>query len=561
MSVQAVAAGARRALGRGGRGRPSTLERAEALQEVSTTARGRLGDAVLDRADEVVHRAHDRLRLSGEHTVVALAGATGSGKSSLFNRLAGVELARVGVRRPTTSWTTACTWSPEGADELLGWLGISERHQVTRHSVLDGPARPEDEQLQGLVLLDLPDHDSTEVTHHVEMARLVDHADLLVWVLDPQKYADAAVHERFLRPMASHAEVMLVVLNHVDAVPRDQRQATLTDVRRLLGADGLGEVAVLATSALTGEGIGELTAALGERVSAKKALQQRLDADLRSAAAAVRGEYRGEGSAGELAHLDRGDQDALVRALAAAAGVPVVTRALERSLAARARNETGWPPTRWLHRLRRDDLRDLRLATAQGSGTLVRSSLPAASPVQRAAVDSAVRAVADEASVGFSRPWAQAVRSASTSRRDELTDALDQAVVGTDLDLTSRAWWWTPVRVLQWLLLGCAVVGLGWLLALAALGWLQLPLPDTPRTEGIPTPTLLLVAGLLLGVVVAAVSRVVARGFARRRSRAAARAMHTSIAAVAHTHVVVPVQAELDRHDRVGAALQTAARD
>ena len=38
------------------------------------------------RPQEVVERATGRLRLSADHTVVAIAGATGSGKSSTFNR-------------------------------------------------------------------------------------------------------------------------------------------------------------------------------------------------------------------------------------------------------------------------------------------------------------------------------------------------------------------------------------------------------------------------------------------------------------------------------------------
>jgi len=557
VSVQAVTAGAKRMLGRGGRAGPGTVERATALQEATTAARGRLDDTVLDRADDVVRRAQERLRLSGEHTVVSLAGATGSGKSSLFNRLVGIDLATVGVRRPTTSRTLACTWSPEGADELLGWLGISDRRQSTQRSALDGTTTADD-GLHGLVLLDLPDHDSTQVDHHIEMARLVDHADLLVWVLDPQKYADAAVHERFLRPMATHAEVMLVVLNHVDALPSAQRDDTLADVRRLLDADGLSAVPLLATSAVTGEGVEELTALLTERVAAKAALRQRLDADVRLAAEAVRAEHGGPDSSDADAGLDGHDREALVRALSAAAGVPTVARALERSVAARARQDTGWPPTRWVQRLRRDELRDLRLATADGSAALVRSSLPGASPVQQAGVDTAVRDVADRAAAGLARPWAQAVRRASTSRRDDLPAVLDQAVVGTDLDLTRRGWWWEPARLLQWLFLACAVVGLVWLLGLAALGWLQLPLPETPQTEGIPTPTLLLVAGALLGIVLAAVCRVAARVSARRRAQVAERAMTASVATVADTHVIVPVQAELERHDRVGAALQEA---
>ena len=86
------------------------------------------------------------------------------------------------------------------------------------------------EGLDGLVLLDLPDHDSTEVEHHVEVDRLVRMVDVMVWVLDPQKYADAALHERYLRPLASHAEVMVVTLNHVD-------ELTATDIGLFAWAD------------------------------------------------------------------------------------------------------------------------------------------------------------------------------------------------------------------------------------------------------------------------------------------------------------------------------------
>ena len=94
----------------------------------------------------------------------------------------------------------------------------------------------EDRALDGIVLLDLPDHDSTEVSHHLEVDRLVELADLLVWVLDPQKYADAAIHDRYLAPLASHQDVMLVVLNHIDTVPEARREAMVADVRRLLDA-------------------------------------------------------------------------------------------------------------------------------------------------------------------------------------------------------------------------------------------------------------------------------------------------------------------------------------
>ena len=135
----------------------------------------------------------------------------------------------------------------------------------------------QDTALDGLVLLDLPDHDSTEVSHHLEVERLVAMTDLMVWVLDPQKYADAAIHHRFLAPMASHKDVMLVVLNHVDQIPDGRRPAMIEDLRRLLEIDGLGGVPVLATSARTGEGIAELRAEIAKRVADKATTRNRLD--------------------------------------------------------------------------------------------------------------------------------------------------------------------------------------------------------------------------------------------------------------------------------------------
>jgi energy-coupling factor transporter ATP-binding protein EcfA2 len=212
--------------------RGDVVDRIDGLEDAARAARGRLPDLLVDEATTVAERAGARLRLSGDHTVVALAGATGSGKSSTFNALTGLELSATGVRRPTTSWTMACTWGEDDATDLLSWLGVPQRHQVQRNSLLDEPG--EHSGLDGLILLDLPDHDSTEVAHHVEVDRLVKLADLLVWVLDPQKYADAAIHERYLRPLATHQEIMLVVLNHIDQVAPNRRAAMVGDLQRRL---------------------------------------------------------------------------------------------------------------------------------------------------------------------------------------------------------------------------------------------------------------------------------------------------------------------------------------
>ena len=103
--------------------RDELVERLDSLESLLEVGEGELPSSVTERSSQLLEHAGARLRLSGEHTVVALAGGTGSGKSSLFNALCGLELSQTGVTRPTTSKAHACVWGHEGADALLSWLG------------------------------------------------------------------------------------------------------------------------------------------------------------------------------------------------------------------------------------------------------------------------------------------------------------------------------------------------------------------------------------------------------------------------------------------------------
>jgi GTPase Era involved in 16S rRNA processing len=532
-------------------------ERLEGLDAATSAARGRLDDGLVDHARGVVERASDRLRLSAEHTVVAIAGATGSGKSSTFNALTGLELAAVGVRRPTTSHTTACVWGEEGATELLEWLEIPARHRIQRGSMLD--TGREDASMQGVVLLDLPDHDSTEVAHHLEVDRLVKVADLLVWVLDPQKYADAAIHRRYLAPLATHADVMLVVLNHIDTVAAAGRETMVADVRRLLAADGLGEVPVFATSARTGTGIPELRAEIVSRVAAKKSARDRQEADIKAAARQL---DEATGSA-KAKTLSKERVVALEDAFAEAAGVPTVVRAVEQSTRMRANRATGWPITSWFSRLKPDPLKRLHLDLGRGGKQLTgrsRTSVPQPTQVQRARVDTEVRALVDEVSTGLTRPWAQAIRSASVSRLDDLGDRLDGALAATDLGAARIPGWAGVVQALQWLLIISAILGAGWLAALAGMAYLQLPVPESPSYRGFPVPTILLVGGVVAGVLLALGCRVLVGLTARRRARSADRRLRAAIREVSDELVVAPVERELEAYAAVRDGLARALK-
>ncbi len=538
---------------------PDIGARIEGLDQAVAAARGRLDDALVEETTAVVERAAGRLKLSADHTVVALAGATGSGKSSTFNALVGLDLAATGVRRPTTSWATACVWGADGADELLEWLGIPERHRTVRDSMLDAgrSSKKPEGGLDGVVLLDLPDHDSTEVSHHLEVDRLVRLADLLVWVLDPQKYADAAIHDRYLAPLATHQGVMVVVLNHLDTVPEARRDAMLADVRRLLDADGLTDVPVFGISARQQIGIDDLKREIASRVKQKKATRDRMLADLRVAAEsldAATGRTQGRGLPPERVA-------ALEDAFAEAAGVPTVVAAVEESTRRRANRATGWPVTSWFSRLRPDPLKRLHLDLGadgkQLTGT-ARTSVPQPTQVQQARVDGEVRALADEVSQGLGRPWATAVRRASTSRLDDLHDRLDRALGGTDLGAARIPVWAGAVRVLQWLLILSALAGAVWLGSLAVIGYLQGPSPETPFLLGVPVPTLMLLGGVGLGILLALLCRVLVRMTARSRARRADERMRAAIHEVSEELVIAPMQAELAAHQDVRVGLDRA---
>lgn len=523
------------------------------------------GDGQLDAGEraaglEVIEKVRARTALRGGHTVVALAGATGSGKSSLFNLLVGADVAPVGARRPTTSRPTAAVWGEEDATELLDWLSVGQRHHVEADGgdgSADGRRDAQPGSLDGLVLLDLPDFDSRVLEHRKEAERILALVDVFVWVTDPQKYADARLHDDYLRALTTHNTVTVVVLNQTDRLARDAVGKVRADLVRLAELDGMKGLQVLTTSARTSDGLDGLRLRLAAAVAGQNAARHRLAADIRS----VAGRLRSDVADSEPALGDAADAE-LVDALARAAGIPTVVSAVERDYREEALSRTGWPFTRWVRALRPDPLKRLRLdkgdardntkalpgITASDVRTaLGRSSLPPATPAARAAVDLATRRVGDRAGEGLPAPWADAVADAATPPGPELGDALDQAVMRTPLRARDPLWW-TVLGYAQTLLALAAVVGLVWLVVLGVVGWLQLPEIGTPRVGPLPVPFLLLAGGLLLGWLVAIAARSAARVGARRRAELIDGRLRAAVDGVATERIVAPVREVLRRH-------------
>ena len=477
-----------------------------------------------------------------DHTVVALAGPTGSGKSSLLNALAGDNVAEVAVTRPTTSEALALVRG-EGAGPLLDWLGVRRRHHLADALAADGV-----EDSGGLVVLDLPDHDSVATDHRLEAERLVALVDLMVWVVDPQKYADATVHEQYLSGLAGHRDVLLIVLNQIDRLSPGERQACHADLQHLLAQDGLVGVPVLDVSATTGEGVDALADALADAARRRVAAQARLTADV----AAVAG--RVLAACGPPVRVGRASYDDLVDAMAEAAGVPVVVAAVHAARLRSARRATGWPPTRWLSKFRPDPIRRLHLGQPDS-----RTSLPKPGPAQLARARGAVRQYVDRAASGAPEAWVLSARRRTDVPAERMADALDSAVARTAVLPSRPPAWWRVTGVAQWVLLAVAVAGGLWLAVLAGAGYLRVPAPEPPSWGDVPIPTVGLVGGILLGLLLAGVARLLASVGARRQARAATARLRAAVAEVADRLVVEPVDEVMAELVRTREAAQLAA--
>ena len=534
------------------------------LIQIGSTRAGEGGfsEELLRDAQALEERAGERLRLSAGHTVVALAGGTGSGKSALFNQLAGHEFSAVGVTRPVTREPHACVWGTAGSGPLLEWLGVPRRFRYGRGSALDGG----EAAMHGLILLDLPDHDSVVTGDSTQVDRLVGMADLMVWVLDPQKYADAAVHQKYLVPLAGHSEVIAVVLNQSDLLTPAEIEECVGDLRRLLDSEGLQEAAVVVTSAITGAGLDQLRGLLVQTVSERTATSTRISADVEGIAvqfapyAMPQAEGTGQPGAADPAALDAaqragripaGGEEQLVDAFCRASGVSAVGDALQSARELGAVDFVGWPVAWMAERLTGSDpVRKIRLGTLWSE---LRSTSAGPSGAQQAEIDSALTKLADEACPPLPLPWSRTTRSALRSGAEQIPEALG-AVMGESVPPENTIPpWWRFVGALQGLLLGCVIVSLAWIVALLIFGFFHAA-DNVPRLFGesalLPWAFLLTLAFLFLGWLTAAgCLNLVRSGAARERERVR-ETMRAKIGVVAHEMALLPAEEEFAEYRR-----------
>lgn len=232
------------------------------------------GESVLEPTAHLIDDARTRLDYPDDVVVAALVGGTGSGKSSLFNAIVGFEATPVGELRPTTSEPVAAVPArlPRAFDDYLDTMGVSTR-------VVHGAPN--------ICLIDLPDTDSVvlENRHRVEV--VLPRIDVAVWVVDPEKYRDAALHVRYLRPLAGYARQFVFVLNQVDRLGPPDLDSVSSDLRVALAEDGIADPVVVQTAIppdLAPQGVEEVVAVLDGLGDRRETLYGKLVADFGRAA-------------------------------------------------------------------------------------------------------------------------------------------------------------------------------------------------------------------------------------------------------------------------------------
>lgn len=525
--------------------KPTLGERLTALDDAADIARPYLPQTQLERIEKVARAGAERRALSAEHTVVGFFGATGSGKTSLFNAVVGEDLGKAAARRPTTSSPLAAIWQPEGSEELLDWLGVEDRR--TREGEFAPGAGP-------LILLDLPDFDSVELSNREIATRLAGQVDVLVWVSDPEKYADSVIHDQFIRPHANHSAVTLAVLNKADLLHVNDVPKVAGNFEQLLIDDGLSNVQVIPTSTRSGAGIDNLVKAIAKVAKAHNAQSARIEADIR----AVTGDFARLGVVGAV---DKQAKRTMDQTLSQAAGAERIADSTAAAYRKRLHERTGWLATSWITRFRPDPLKRLGLREEADEIGVRRTSMPELDAASKAVANRGVREYATAAADGLPHAWSSAIADQAEEISTRVPAELDRAVARTQLPAEPSKGW-TLLTVVQWLALVAALIGVLWYLLVAFVPGVLTPLLGTdlvPQVEGWPIPTLLILAGLLGGIVIGLITAVfggVIGSGVKRRTR---QAVQKEVAAATQTTVVEPLDAIRDDYNRFAERIAAAA--
>lgn len=173
--------------------------------------------------DQLTEHLVPRLTELSAPAVVVVSGSTGAGKSTLVNSLVGRDVSAAGVLRPTTRHPVL-VHHPADAELLTHHPVLTEVHAVA-----------DEEVPRGIALLDAPDLDSVLEANRETAHRLMEAADLWLFVTTAARYGDA-LPWRVLQDAAERSTTVAMLLNRV---PGESLPTVRGDLLERLRAHGL----------------------------------------------------------------------------------------------------------------------------------------------------------------------------------------------------------------------------------------------------------------------------------------------------------------------------------
>jgi energy-coupling factor transporter ATP-binding protein EcfA2 len=175
--------------------------------------------------DQLDEHLVPRLTELSAPAVVVVAGSTGAGKSTLVNSLVGREVTAAGVLRPTTR-EPVLVHHPLDADLLSHHPVLEEVEAVAAETVP-----------RGIAILDAPDLDSVLESNRDTAHRLLEAADLWLFVTTAARYGDALPWQ-VLEAAVERSTSVAMVLNRVPAASLPTVRGDLLDRLRVHGLAG-----------------------------------------------------------------------------------------------------------------------------------------------------------------------------------------------------------------------------------------------------------------------------------------------------------------------------------
>ena len=189
------------------------------------------------RSDAAALTFHLARRDDSLAPILAVLGGTGTGKSTIVNRLLGADISATSFRRTFTSGAVAVTLKAKNIPE--NWLGVE--HVSAGESELPARGRAgalivvglEKEITARVTIIDTPDLDGDQPAHHVEADRVFRWADALLILVTPEKYQMTEMLP-YYRLAERYRVPALFLMN------KCEQQAVADDYAKMLKTQGTG---------------------------------------------------------------------------------------------------------------------------------------------------------------------------------------------------------------------------------------------------------------------------------------------------------------------------------